>query len=363
MSDLRIDDFNFSLDDALIAQQPLAERDQSRLMVLDRHSAGIGHRVFSDLPGLLRRGDLLVLNDTQVIPAKFAAHRASGGKVEGLFLNELSLGRWRVMLKNAGKCRTDETLSIDGDPHAGMTLVENHGQGVWTIGVSPTLPAVEILEQVGSTPLPPYIHRSTPGGDSTTTQADRSRYQTVYATSPGAVAAPTAGLHFTPALFDELTQAGVSTARVTLHVGPGTFLPIKCDDVTRHQMHSEWYCLPPQTADLINQAKAQGRRVVGVGTTSVRVLETAARDQDFPASPLAPCSGWTDIFIYPPYRFGVIDALVTNFHLPCSTLLMLVAAFCSPGDLGGIGTILHAYRQAIEMKYRFFSYGDAMLIE
>ncbi len=351
---LRTADFDYVLPPERIAQQPLDQRDQSRLMVLRRDSGRIEHHIFSDLKDLLQPGDVLVLNDTRVIPARFFARRATGGRVEGLFLHEETPGRWKCMLRNAGRCRCGESLVLQGSREATLTLEENHGEGCWTLRANPAVPAFELLEADGITPLPPYIHRQAQPGDSD----DRTRYQTVFADRPGAVAAPTAGLHFTPELLDRLEARGVATARVTLHVGPGTFLPVKTADLTGHTMHSEWYELREQTAAMLSAAKAAGRRIVAVGTTAVRVLETVTAG----GQPLRPSSGWTDIFLYPPADFHAVDALITNFHLPKSTLIMLVAAFCTPGETSGRKMILDAYRQAVDEEYRFYSYGDAMLI-
>ncbi len=354
-------DFDFDLPAELIAQQPLDERDQSRLMHLTRTSGVASDHRFADLPGLLEPGDLLVLNDTRVIPARFFMHRASGGKLEGLFLQDMGDGTWQAMLRNAGRCKVGERLSVDGADDVSLVLVENLGKGRWLLRCEPACEPVTLLDRVGQTPLPPYIRRP----DAAQESADRPRYQTVYADRPGAVAAPTAGLHFTPELFDALAQRDISAARVTLHVGLGTFLPVKADDLTDHDMHSEWYDLSAGAAEAISGARRTGRRIVAVGTTAVRVLETVARDQQ-PSdrtSPLAPASGWTDIFLYPPAEFGVVDALITNFHLPQSTLVMLVAALCDPGGSAGTAMILDAYRQAVAREYRFFSYGDAMLID
>ncbi len=354
-------DFDFDLPAELIAQRPLDERDQSRLMHLSRATGVAMDHPFADLPSLLQPGDLLVLNDTRVIPARFFMRRASGGKLEGLFLQDMGDGTWQAMLKNAGRCKAGESLSIDGADDVSLVLTENLGKGRWLLRCEPACEPVTLLDRVGQTPLPPYIRRP----DDSQESADRPRYQTVYADRPGAVAAPTAGLHFTLELFDALAQRDIATARVTLHVGLGTFLPVKAAALADHDMHSEWYNLPASAAEAISTARAAGRRIVAVGTTSVRVLETVARDQR-PASrlaPLASASGWTDIFLYPPAEFGVVDALITNFHLPQSTLVMLVAALCDPGGMAGTAMILNAYRQAVERRYRFFSYGDAMLID
>jgi len=353
-------DFNFHLPSELVAQQPADRRDASRMLVLDRSTGELAHRVFTDLPDQLQSGDLLVLNDTRVIPARFFCRRRTGGRIEGLFLCERPGGEWEVMLKGAGRCRPGEPLSLLGAEDVQLTLAENCGAGQWRLTVAPAIPAVELLERVGQTPLPPYIRRP----DASQEGLDRPRYQTVYADRPGAVAAPTAGLHFTDEVFARLADRGVETTRLTLHVGAGTFLPVTADSPADHKMHAEWYDLPAAAAEAVSSARAAGRRVIAVGTTSVRLLEAVARDQRLADGrrPLRPTTGWTDIFLYPPAEFLAVDALVTNFHLPRSTLLMLVAAFCSPGDTAGIATILDAYAEAVRQEYRFFSYGDAMLI-
>lgn len=386
---LTANDFDYVLDPELIAQEPAAQRDQSRLMVL-RRPGQVSHHVFADLPSLLRPGDLLVLNDTRVVPARFFCRRRTGGRIEGLFLHCPQVGQWEVLLRNAGRCRPGETINLVGPREVVLTLTENRGEGNWLVDVHPPLPAGEILAEAGQTPLPPYIRRPSAAppsaacgfaepsasqppppnsagplvgsSSSSSPSSDRARYQTVYAARDGAVAAPTAGLHFTESLLAALAGRGIAAVRVTLHVGLGTFLPVKVDDLAGHAMHREWYDLPAATAEAINAARNEGRRVIAVGTTSVRVLESVAAVAD-ERGRLAPASGWTDIFIYPPARFRAVDALITNFHLPRSTLLMLVAAFCSPGTTDGVATILSAYAQAQRQRYRFYSYGDAMLIE
>jgi S-adenosylmethionine:tRNA ribosyltransferase-isomerase len=354
---MRASDFDYDLPPDRIAQRPLERRDGSRMMVLDRAGEGVTHRVFADLPELLCRGDLLVVNDTRVVPARFFCLRATGGRVEGLFLREQALGRWEVLLKGARRCREGEALSIQGGGKATMTLSERREQGRWVVDVAPPVEAETLLRQAGLTPLPPYIRRDSDVLKASE-PADRQRYQTVYADQAGAVAAPTAGLHFTPELLDRLEARGIERARVTLHVGPGTFAPVKADAVVDHEMHAEWYRLTGEQAERINRARADGGRVVAVGTTSVRVLESAARAD----GSVRPSEGWTDIFIYPPRAFHVVDALITNFHLPRSTLVMLVSAFADPGGLGGVQRVLDAYRLAVDLGYRFYSYGDAMLI-
>ncbi len=365
---LRTSDFDYPLDKTLVAQHPCLRRDRSRLLVLRRRDGQMSDHVFSDLPRLLRAGDLLVVNDTAVIPARFTCRRAGGGRIDGLFCREPSVGRWEVLFRNAGRCRRSEKLSVEGASDVVMELSKNLGGGQYELAVSPAAPALDLLRQFGRTPLPPYIRRRRRQAD----QADRRRYQTVYAAHPGAVAAPTAGMHFTAALLGKLAAKGIRTAAVTLHVGVGTFAPVKVEDLTRHRMHAEWYELPAATAKAVRAARREGRRVVAVGTTSLRVLETIAAGGEGGSGVsgigeieknLAPRSGWTDLFIHPPYRFGLVDALITNFHLPRSTLLMLVAAFCSPGDQKGLEKILTAYAHAAAAGYRFYSYGDAMLIE
>ena len=359
---LHLRNFDYDLPPERIAQHPLAERDRSRLMALRRCGRAVDHRQFADLPSLLGEGDLLVLNDTRVIPAKFSCRRKTGAKLEGLFLRETDEGLWEVLLKNAGRCRPGEFLPMDRADGVELELRESLGQGRWRLAAHPPGRAFEVLDRAGATPLPPYIRRE----QAPEQAGDRTSYQTVYADRPGAVAAPTAGLHFTQPLLDELAAQGVETVRVTLHVGLGTFSPVKSDDLAVHDMHAEWYELSAETANLLNAARSAGRRIVAVGTTSVRVLETvaalAARDQGDEWAFRA-AAGWTDIFLYPPADFLATDALITNFHLPKSTLLMLVAAFCSPGSTDGLQVILDAYAEAIRREYRFYSYGDAMLIE
>ncbi len=352
---MKASDFDYDLPAERIAQEPAEPRDRSRLMVLDRRSGQRSHRVFSELADLLRPGDLLVVNDTRVVPARFDCLRRSGGRIEALFLRELAAGQWEVMLRGASRCRPGESLEVSGPGTARLELSERRGAGVWRVAVTPAVPAAELLADVGRTPLPPYIRRPGPLDDS----QDRGAYQTIYASRPGAVAAPTAGLHFTESVDEALAAREVERACVTLHVGLGTFAPVKADDLAGHRMHAEWYELSAEAAEAVARAKQSRRRVVAVGTTSVRVLEAAAAV----AGPGAATEGWTDLFLYPPAEFRVVDALVTNFHLPCSTLLMLTAAFCSPGTTDGIAAILDAYAEAVRMEYRFYSYGDAMLIQ
>jgi S-adenosylmethionine:tRNA ribosyltransferase-isomerase len=361
---LDLDLFDYDLPADRIAQEPLEERSSARLMRLIRATDAVEHRFVRDLPGILRSGDLLVLNDTAVVPAKLALRRTSGGRVEGLFLREMEAGpeaslRWLVMLRSKGRMRDGEVLAAESDPATRLTVDRRTEQGqfevVVAVGENPGGSAsaaaggstIDILSRIGRTPLPPYIHRQSDRAE------DRARYQTVFASRPGAVAAPTAGLHFTPELLAELRGRGIEQARVTLHVGLGTFEPVRELVVEQHHMHSEWLECGAATADAVNSARQAGRRIVAVGTTSVRVLESCADESGC----VRPRAGWTDIFIYPGYHFRVVDALLTNFHLPKSTLLMLVSS------LAGRERIMKAYREAIACGYRFFSYGDAMLIE
>jgi S-adenosylmethionine:tRNA ribosyltransferase-isomerase len=335
---------DYHLPQHLIAQHPAARRDQSRLLVMYRHRDELEHRHFADLPEYLAAGDLLVLNDSKVVPARLLGTRAeTGGRWEGLFLQATADGVWELLCQTRGRLRLGETILVEPGPLR-LTLEGRH-EGHWL--ARPDLPGSpwELLERHGQVPLPPYIRRGR------AQRGDRDRYQTVYARTPGSVAAPTAGLHFTPELLDQLERQGIQRASVTLHVGVGTFQPIKEQDFTRHRMHQEWCELPAATVEAINACKARGGRVIAVGTTTVRTLEAVAA-----SGPLRPWRGVTDHFIYPPYDFRVIDALVTNFHLPRSTLLLLVAAFA------GSERIRRAYAEAVAREYRFYSYGDATLI-
>ncbi len=348
-------DLDYALPDGLIAQQPLPRRDASRLLVLDRTTGRLHDSRIRELPTLLEAGDLLVLNDTKVLPAKFTARRATGAQMGGLFVREIRSGQWEVMLEKSRRLRVGESLTLTGREQDGpvtLELLESTGPGFWRVGIEAQGPALEILSRVGVTPLPPYIRRQEGGAPND--NEDRSRYQTVYARNPGAIAAPTAGLHLSNEILDEIHARRVETMVVTLHVGVGTFKPIEVANVSQHHMHAEWYELKPEAADAVQRCRRRGGRVVAVGTTSVRVLETAAGGPD--ARTVQASSGNTALFIFPPYRFRVVDALLTNFHLPKSTLLALVMGFA------GVGNTRLAYRHAIEQGYRFYSYGDAMLI-
>jgi S-adenosylmethionine:tRNA ribosyltransferase-isomerase len=363
---MRKSDFNYSLPPELVAQYPASPRSASRLLHLDGASGACRDMKFADLPALLRAGDLLVFNDTRVIPARLLGHKDSGGRIEVLIERLLDAHRVLAQVRSSKPPRLGQKLLFEQGVtaevlqrrdefyelafKAGGQLKksplplsggEGKGEGV---GKSSGESVTEILERIGHVPLPPYIGRV----DET---ADRERYQTVYARHRGAVAAPTAGLHFDEAMLERLNKMGVDSAFVTLHVGAGTFQPLRVDDIREHRMHAEYLRVPPEACDKINAAKTERRRVVAVGTTVVRALETAAGD-----GRVNVFEGETDIFIYPGYRFRIVDALLTNFHLPGSTLLMLVCAF------GGMENVLQAYRHAVERKYRFYSYGDAMFV-
>jgi len=335
----------YELPPHLIAQEPCEPRDEARLLVLRRREQSLEHCRFHELPELLQRGDLLVLNDTRVLPARLLGRRArTGGKWEGLFLRTLDDGCWEMMCQTRGRLAEGETVEVEPRPLT-LALVARLPGGRWRVKPGMSGDVAELLGRFGQVPLPPYIRKGWARAE------DRERYQTVYARRHGAVAAPTAGLHFTPRVFDGLRQRDIGWAFVTLHVGPGTFQPIQAEDYTRHPMHSEWAELPAAASQAVHACKRRGGRVVAVGTTSVRVLETAAR-----LGPLTAWSGETDLFIHPPYEFRVVDALVTNFHLPQTTLLLLVAAFA------GVELTRAAYQAAVAAEYRFYSYGDAMLI-
>ena len=338
--------------DELIAQQPAEIRSESRLLVLERQSGRITDSRFADIGVFLREGDCLVLNDTKVIAARFYARRQTGGRVEGLFLREPEKGVWEVMLKGAGKVKAGEKIlfkDIEGNDYCFAEVVEKKDEGKCLLRVEAEANSEEILETIGFAPVPPYIKRYT---DLIQAAKDKQRYQTVYATQAGAVAAPTAGLHWTKELLGGLEERGIKAAYITLHVGEGTFRPVTTETIEGHKIHPEWFGIDEKNAGVINAVKLAGGRIVAVGTTSVRTLESAAKE----TGTVSATSGPTELFIVPGYRFKMVDAMVTNFHLPRSTLLALVAAFA------GLETILSAYRYAIEKRYRFYSYGDAMLI-
>ena len=340
---MRTKDFYFDLPEELIAQTPIEKRDASRLLVLDKESGAFEHKRFFDLPGYLRPGDCLVLNNSRVLPARLLGHRLpGGGACEVLLLIDRGENIWECLVRPGKKMRTGARVSF-GDGELVGEVVEELPGGNRLIKFSYEGIFLEVLDRLGKMPLPPYIKAEL---------QDRERYQTVYSKVNGSAAAPTAGLHFTPELLAQLETMGVKLGYVTLHVGLGTFRPVKEDEITAHEMHSEYCIIPQETADLINETKRNGGRVICVGTTSCRTIESwAAEDGTIQAS-----AGWTNIFIYPGYRFKVLDALVTNFHLPESTLIMLVSA------LAGREETLAAYEEAVKERYRFFSFGDAMFI-
>ena len=338
---MKTTEFYYDLPKELIAQTPLDRRDSSRLMLLDKQTGAIEHRHFYELPDLLNPGDCLVLNDSRVMPARLFGKRQTGGAVEVLLLTDKGNGVWECLTKPGRKTRKGTVLTF-GDGELEATVVDEVSGGNKLIKFEYDGIFIEILEKLGRMPLPPYIHEEL---------EDSERYQTVYSKDLGSAAAPTAGLHFTPELLSRVQEKGIGIAEITLHVGLGTFRPVKVDDVTQHHMHTEWYHIPKEAADKINHTKQLGGRIICVGTTSCRTLESAAQK-----GPLQETSGDTDIFIYPGYKFHIMDGLITNFHLPESTLIMLVSAFC------GYENTMHAYHVAVKERYRFFSFGDAMLI-
>jgi S-adenosylmethionine:tRNA ribosyltransferase-isomerase len=370
-ADFPVDQLQFELPEALIAQEPSARRTDARLLVVERESGRMEDRCIPDFPSLLRAGDALVLNDTRVLPAKFVLRRVTGGRIRGLFIQRESDGDWTVLLRGAGKLAPGESLQFcQGQATAGDSaraadgglapwvaeLIQRGPRGRWRIRVRhahaahlPGDPA-RVLHTVGRMPLPPYIGRG--AEQDARDETDRRRYQTVYAAKDGAIAAPTAGLHFTAKLLDRLSQGGIEILPVTLHVGYGTFAPIEVDNLAEHDMHAEYCEISTEVAAQLRATRAAGGRVVAVGTTSARVLESAWRANTWQSG----YADWTRLFCYPPCTFGGVDALLTNFHLPGSTLIALVMAFA------GIDHIRAAYAHAIEQHYRFFSYGDAMLL-
>ena len=340
---MNVEEFDYHLPESLIAQTPLKNRDQSRLLVLGRKTGNIAHKHFTDIMDYFEPGDTLVLNDTRVMPARlFGLKEETGAKVEMLMLTRIEDNDWEVLLKPAKRIKVGNTLSFGNgkiiaecikELEQGGRIMRLHFEGILE----------ERLDELGEMPLPPYIKERLD---------DPDRYQTVYAKENGSAAAPTAGLHFTDELLQKIKDKGVNIAFITLHVGLGTFRPVSVEDINDHEMHSEYYQMTKETADMLNKTKENGHRIISVGTTSTRTLETIRRDHEqFVAT-----SGWTDIFIYPGFEYKAIDGLITNFHLPKSTLVMLVSAFSSREY------ILNAYKEAVKLKYRFFSFGDAMLI-
>ena len=339
---LKTSDFDFQLPEELIAQTPLERRDSSRLLTLDKNTGAVGHQHFYDLPRFLRPGDCLVLNDSRVLPARLIGHRPTGGACEVLLLADRGGDLWECLVRPGRKLKPGAqvlfgdgqlTATVEAELNDGKRAVRFHYQGIF----------LEILERLGRMPLPPYIKAEL---------QDQERYQTVYSKVVGSAAAPTAGLHFTPELLEQVREMGVKVCYVTLHVGLGTFRPVKAEEITDHEMHSEFCMISRETAGVINETKKNGGRIICVGTTSCRTVESFAAED----GTMSERSGWTNIFIYPGYKFKVLDALITNFHLPQSTLIMLVSA------LAGRESILAAYETAVRERYRFFSFGDAMMI-
>lgn len=358
---LRTLDFDYSLPPELIAQHPAPQRDQSRLLVLDRSTGQTTHRQFPDLVSYLQPGDTLILNNSRVIPARLrGVKRDTGGQIEILLVEELTKNNWWALLRPGKRVRPGSIIDFtnhDGSPAPlSAELIEKNEAGHCRLRFQCEGDVLDVIDALGEIPLPPYIAREA-GASS---PEDLERYQTVYAKARGSVAAPTAGLHFTPELLQQIKDRGIKVHYVTLHVGLGTFAPIKVDHIAEHQMHSERFEIKAETVAAIAETKAEGKRVFAIGTTTVRVLESAAAQND---GELTAMRGTTRIFLYPPYRFRVVDCLVTNFHLPQSTLLMLVSAFATPGEMNGREMMLNTYAEAVRERYRFFSYGDAMLIK
>ena len=339
---MRTSDFFYNLPEELIAQTPCEPRDSSRLLVYHRNTQEVEHRIFRDITDYLRAGDLIVVNRTRVLPARLYAVTKNGGAVEVLLLKRLALGEWEVLVRPGKKCKIGTRLTVNDELSLEVTGVTETGERHVKFFFEGAFE--DVLSRAGTMPLPPYIREKL---------KDPERYQTVYSRENGSAAAPTAGLHFTDALLQKIREMGVEIVEVLLHVGLGTFRPVKVDDVENHVMHSEYYEIGEEAADRINRAKREGRRVIAVGTTSVRTLETVANGDGTVRAE----KGDTSIFLYPPYRMKCVDALITNFHLPESTLLMLVSCLCSREE------ILQIYETAVKERYRFFSFGDAMFIE
>ncbi|KEI03817.1 tRNA preQ1(34) S-adenosylmethionine ribosyltransferase-isomerase QueA [Clostridium botulinum] len=341
---MKVKDFDFYLPEELIAQHPMEKRDESRLMVVDRKSGHIEHKIFKDILGYFNEGDCLVLNNTRVLPARLIGEKENtGGKIEFLLLKRIEGDRWETLVKPGKKAKVGARFvfglgelkaEVKGMSEDGSRIIEFEYEGIFE----------EVLDKLGQMPLPPYI---------TEKLDDKERYQTVYSKEKGSAAAPTAGLHFTKELLKEIEKKGVKIAFVTLHVGLGTFRPVKVEYIEEHHMHSEYYTMLKETADIINETKKNGGKIIAVGTTSCRTLETIGDEN----GRVRETSGWTDIFMYPGYKFKIVDRLITNFHLPQSTLLMLVSAFSSREN------IMNAYKEAVDEKYRFFSFGDAMFLK
>lgn len=338
---MQLSEFDYDLPERLIAQHPIEPRDSSRLLILDRKATTIRHGMFTDLLDYIRPGDTLVFNDTRVIPARLLGHRSdTGGQVEVFLLTEIDNGVWEVLVKPGKRAKPGTVIQFGPELSCEVVSVTDFGGRLVKFKYAGSF--AEILDRLGETPLPPYIHERL---------SNSERYQTVYARERGSAAAPTAGLHFTPGLLDRIKAKGASLTFITLHVGLGTFRPVAVDDITQHVMHREYFSVSAAAAAAVNNTKDGGGRVIAVGTTAIRTLETAARNGQLVAG-----SGWTEIFIYPGHKFQLVDGIITNFHLPKSTLIMLISAFA------GRDRVLQAYREAVEQEYRFFSFGDAMLL-
>lgn len=343
-NDFKTSDFYYELPQELIAQTPIKERDHSRLLVLDKNTGEIEHKHFYDVVNYLNNGDCLVINDTKVLPARlYGVRKDTGAVIELLLLKRIDDNKWETLVKPGKKAKEGIEIIFKENLLTGKIIhVEEEGNRIIEFNYNGIFE--EILDQLGEMPLPPYIHEKL---------EDKNRYQTIYAKNPGSAAAPTAGLHFNDELLKKIENSGVNVARLTLHVGLGTFRPVKAEFISEHKMHSEYYELSESEAEKINIAKRNGKKIISVGTTSTRTLETIGDEQGFVRAQ----NGWTDIFIFPGYKYRVVDSLITNFHLPESTLVMLVSA------LAGKENIMNAYKIAVENKYRFFSFGDAMLIK
>ena len=340
---MKTEDFNYNLPEELIAQTPLKNRDESRLLVLDKQNGNIEHKHFYDIIDYLNEGDSLVLNDTKVLPARlFGIKEETNAHIEILMLKEIDKDTWECLTRPAKRVSVGTIIDFGGILKAQALEIKEEGIVVYKFDYKGIL--YEILDKLGTMPLPPYIHEKL---------KDQSRYQTVYAKEEGSAAAPTAGLHFTKELLKKIEEKGINIVYVTLHVGLGTFRPVNVENINEHKMHSEYYIMSKESANILNETKKRGNKIISVGTTSTRTLETIMNLY----GEFRECSGWTDIFIYPGYKFKAIDNLITNFHLPKSTLVMLVSA------LAGRENILNAYNEAVKLKYRFFSFGDAMLIK
>lgn len=344
INDFKTSDFYYDLPEELIAQTPIKERDHSRLLVLDKQTGGLEHKHFYDVINYLNEGDCLVINDTKVLPARlYGTKKDTNALIEILLLKRIDHNRWETLVKPGKKARVGAEIIFKEDLLKGTVIsVEEDGNRIIEFQYQGIFE--EILDQLGEMPLPPYIHEKL---------EDKNRYQTIYAKNPGSAAAPTAGLHFNDELLKKIEERGVNVAKLTLHVGLGTFRPVKAEFISEHKMHAEYYELSEEEAEKINRAKRNGKKVVSVGTTSTRTLETIGDTNGFVKAE----KGWTDIFIFPGYEYKVVDSLITNFHLPESTLVMLVSA------LAGKENIMNAYSEAVKNKYRFFSFGDAMLIK